>query len=81
MDHLLQLHEKAYLKEKKNHLKKQGWEFPRGPVVGIQWAYGQGLGSVPGWRTKIPQTEQQGQKKKKERKKQRNRGFNTGLSL
>ena len=72
MGRLLQLHEKAHLEEKKNHLKKQRWEFPHGPVGGTQCAHCQGLGSIPGWRTKIPQTEQQGQikKKKKERKKQ-----------
>ena len=27
MGRLLQLHEKAHLEEKKNHLKKPGWEF------------------------------------------------------
>ena len=78
MGRLLQLHEKAHLEEKKNHLKKPGWEFPHGPEVGTQCAHCHVLGSIPGWRTKIPQTEQQGQKKKKE---ERNRGFNTGLSL
>ena len=66
MGHLL--HEKAHLEGKKNHLKKQGWEFPHGPVVGTQCTHCQVLGSIPGWRTKIPQTEQQGQKKKRRKK-------------
>ena len=40
-------------------------EFPGGPVVKI-WSYHyKGLGSVPGWGTKISQAAQQGRKKKK----------------
>ena len=41
-------------------------EFPGGSVVKI-WSYhDKGLGSVPGWGTKIPQAVLQGRKKKKE---------------
>ena len=48
----------SFLKEKKR-------EFPGGPVVRTPPSHcrgpGWGLGSIPGWETKIPQTERHGQ--------------------
>ena len=40
-------------------------EFPGGPVVRTQHFHCPGLGSIPGWGTKIPQAAWQSQKKKK----------------
>ena len=37
-------------------------EFPGGPVVRTCVFTAKGLGSIPGWGTKIPQTAQRGQK-------------------
>ena len=43
-------------------------EFPGSPVVRTQRFHCHGLGSIPGWGTKIPEAAQNGQKKKKKRK-------------
>ena len=43
--------------------KKAVREFPGGPVVRTQRFNCRGLGSIPGWGTKIPQAVQHGQKK------------------
>ena len=34
------------------------WDFPGVPVVRTHAANAQGLGSIPGWRTKIPHAKQ-----------------------
>ena len=47
-------------------------EFPGGPVVRIWHLHCGGLGSIPGWGTKIPQATQRGQKKKKIHEQLRN---------
>ena len=43
--------------------KYMGWrEFPGSPVVRTRCFHCRGLGSIPGWGTKIPQAAQHGQK-------------------
>ena len=42
-------------------------EFPGGPVVRTQCFHCWGLGSIPGWQTKIPQAMLCREKKKKKR--------------
>ena len=37
-----------------------GWEFPGGPVARTWHSHHGGLGSTPGWGTKIPQAAQCG---------------------
>ena len=49
-------------------------ELPGGPVVRSQCSHSCGLGSIPGWGTKITQASWRGKKKKKERKKQEQGG-------
>ena len=44
-------------------------EFAGGPVVRTLCFTAKGVGSVPGWGTKIPQAMKHGQKKKREREK------------
>ena len=44
------------------------WEFPGGPVVRTPRFHFRGMGSIPGWGTKIPQAAQYGQKQKQTKK-------------
>ena len=72
MTHGQDLHVKSYIVEIagvrvsipvafKQYLEGQG-EFPGGPVVKTQHFHCRGMGSVPGWGTKIPYAESHGQK-------------------
>ena len=45
-------------------IKSVSWEFPGGPVVRTQYFHCCGLGSIPGWETKIPQATWCGKKNK-----------------
>ena len=45
--------------------KRRAWKFPGGPMVRTGAFTAQGLGSIPGEGTKIPQATQHSQKKKK----------------
>ena len=37
------------------------WDFPGGPVVKIPWFQCRGMGSIPGWETRIPHAVWHGQ--------------------
>ena len=50
--------------------EKEPGEFPGGPVVRTPDLTAEDPGSVPGWGTKIPQAEQQGQKQKGDRERE-----------
>ena len=47
--------------------KRNGGEFPGGPVIRTQHFHCRGPGLIPGWGTKIPQAVRRGQIKKKKK--------------